>query len=295
MQYQPNGNLPEPEKAKTLVFEHGGRKVLAMGSVAYATPADRGHVIVTGSHGGRSAGEYAARVAPLAAVANDAGMGKNQAGIAGLRALDSRRIIGIGVSHTSARIGEGLDGWEHGRVSYVNETGARAGVHEGALLREALEALLRRSPLDTMIAPEDGGEWVAGSMRREIVLEDSGLRVLALDSASLLQPQDEGQIVIAAGNGGLESGMLTRRFRCALAAFNDAGIGKDGAGVAGLGVLDQAGLPGLGVSHLSAEISDGMDTWNHGVISTVNEAAAARGIRVGESVQAAVQRLLRDR
>ena len=294
MQYRANPYLPDPEQAKTLVFEHGGRKVLAMGSVAYATPADRGHVIVTGSHGGRSMGEYAARVAPLAAVANDAGIGKNRAGIAGLRALDSRGIIGIAVSHESARIGEGNDTWDHGRISYVNETGLRAGLCLGAPLASALRELLLSEPPDSALEPAAGGAWAAGPMRRELVLEHRGLRVLAMDSASLLQAGDEGQILVTAGNGGLESGALTSRFRAVLAAFNDAGIGREGAGIAGLAVLDQAGLAGVRISHASAEISDGIDTWTHGLISAVNKAASALGIQPGESLQTAVRRLLRN-
>lgn len=297
MKYQPNKNIPAPEQAKTSVFEHGGRKVMVMGSVAYATPAERGHVIVTGSHGGRSAGEYAARIAPLAAVANDAGVGKNSAGVAGMKALDAQGIAGLTVSHTTARIGEGPDAWYEGEISFVNDTAMRAGLRKGVALRVALEAFLRGLPPVNALSTEPQPEvpWEGASMMRKVLIEKGGLRVVAMDSMSLVEPEDRGQVVIAAGNGGLESGALAQRFACALVAFNDAGIGKQRAGIAGLIALDVPGIPGIGVSHLTAQISDGLDTWDNGVVSFANQRALASGIQVGERVKDAVMRFIDSR
>jgi hypothetical protein len=133
-----------PADAKTLVLEVGGYRVLAMDSVSFADAGDAGHVIVTGSHGGVSAGEYAAGVKPLLAVCNDAGVGKNAAGVAGMQALADLDIAALTVAHTSARIGDGMDVWTSGRVSYVNPVAARAGFAVGDRLSSAVETYLRR-------------------------------------------------------------------------------------------------------------------------------------------------------
>lgn len=49
---------------------------------------------------------------------NDAGIGKGEAGIAALAMLQAHGMPGRTVAHTSTRIGEARDIWEHGVVSY---------------------------------------------------------------------------------------------------------------------------------------------------------------------------------
>ncbi|MFC4048242.1 hypothetical protein ACFOY4_00990 [Actinomadura syzygii] len=118
-----------------------------MDSIAFGSPALRGEVIVTGSHGGTSAAEYAASYGVAVVACNDAGSGKNAAGIAGLRGLDASGIAAIGVAHDSARIGDGLDTWENGVVSFVNERGRALGVRVGEPLKDQLVALIEREEI----------------------------------------------------------------------------------------------------------------------------------------------------
>ena len=121
-----------------------GLRIVLVDSIATLTADDAGSVVVTGSHGGTSAGEFALAV-PLAAVFfNDAGIGKDEAGIAGLRLLQARGVAAGTVSHLSARIGDARDAWEHGIVSHVNEAAAALGVAPGARLRDALDHLPAR-------------------------------------------------------------------------------------------------------------------------------------------------------
>ena len=61
---------------------------------------------MTGSHGGVSAARFALDVRAALYVFNDAGGGKEQAGVAGLDLLEAASIAAICVSHDSARIGE---------------------------------------------------------------------------------------------------------------------------------------------------------------------------------------------
>jgi hypothetical protein len=128
----------------TLVLTANGQRVWIMDSIAFASRAQGGDVIVTGSHGGTSAGEYAVEYGVRVVVCNDAGVGKNRAGIAGLAAVDAQDIAGIAVGHNSSRIGDGKDVWESGIVTYVNPTAARAGVRLGAHLSEEILALVQR-------------------------------------------------------------------------------------------------------------------------------------------------------
>jgi len=125
----------ELKPAPTLVHEGPGGRVWVTDSVAFGSTAMAGDVIITGSHGGTSAGEYAVRYGVAALVANDAGGGKIQAGTAGLRDLDACGILGIATSHESSRIGDGNDVWENGTVSFVNDTAARAGIKTGEPLK----------------------------------------------------------------------------------------------------------------------------------------------------------------
>ena len=127
---------------RRLAFSANGVDVFVMDSVSYALPSDAGHVIVTGSHGGASAGEYAARIRPLITVSNDAGIGKNHAGIRGMKDLDAVSCIALCVGHESARIGDGESQWEDGIVTFVNDTARAAGFTEGVRLASAVKTFL---------------------------------------------------------------------------------------------------------------------------------------------------------
>ena len=119
-----------------------GGRVLLCDSITEVDTLDRGAIVVTGSHGGLSAGRFALDV-PLALVAfNDAGVGKDNAGIAALELLDERGVAAVAVSHLSARIGEAGDTWEGGIVSHVNDAAAALGAAPGVRLKSFLERLL---------------------------------------------------------------------------------------------------------------------------------------------------------
>lgn len=125
----------------THVTSMSGIPVQVADSVAFGSAAHRGHIVVCGSHGGRSAAEYALRFGYGALFTNDAGRGLNDAGVAGLRLLDEHGVPGVGMAHTTARIGDGHDGWRVGRVSFANRTALAAGVREGQATIEAAAAV----------------------------------------------------------------------------------------------------------------------------------------------------------
>ena len=116
-------------------------RVVIMDSITKLTPEDAGGMVVSASHGGASSGEFALEVPLKAVFFNDAGVGKGDAGIAALAMLPARGVAGGTVSHTSARIGDAQDLWDHGVVSYVNECARALGVLPGQRLKETLTRL----------------------------------------------------------------------------------------------------------------------------------------------------------
>jgi hypothetical protein len=127
-------------------------------------------------------------------------------------------------------------------------------------------------------------------MRKTIVARGAQGRVLLVDSITQLEAADAGAIVVAGSHGGASSGEVALATPLAAVFFNDAGIGKDGAGTVALQMLQQRGVPAGTVSHASARIGDALDAWEHGVVSALNEAARERGLRVGAPLQAQLRR-----
>lgn len=127
---------------KTQVASGKLGKVIVMDSITKVTPEDEGAVVVSASHGGSSSGEFALEVPLKAVFFNDAGVGKDDAGIAALAMLDERRVAGGTVAHLSARIGDSQDMWDHGVISHVNAAARALGLAENQKLDDALRRLV---------------------------------------------------------------------------------------------------------------------------------------------------------
>lgn len=117
----------------------------------------------------------------------------------------------------------------------------------------------------------------------------SAPRVLLMDSISQLGPQHEDAVIVSGSHGGVSAAGFALSHRVALVVFNDAGVGKDGAGIAALRMLQARGTAAATVSHASARIGEAADTWANGVVSHVNEAARAWGLTPGSALAGAVR------
>ncbi|MCZ4306775.1 hypothetical protein O4G98_18750 [Zoogloeaceae bacterium G21618-S1] len=113
--------------------------VLILDSIAELCPDDRGQIVVSGSHGGLSAADYARSNPPRMVFFNDAGVGKKNAGIVALAALERTGVIAAAVGHTTACIGDAMDTWRNGRLSHLNTLAQRAGFRCGDTIPEAIE------------------------------------------------------------------------------------------------------------------------------------------------------------
>ena len=114
---------------------------LLVDSITEAIGTGAGRVVVSGSHGGISAGRFALQAGVWLAVFNDAGGGRDRAGVAGLDLLQAQGIAACTVSHDSARIGESASTFECGVISHANAAAAAMGAAAGLRLRDWLATL----------------------------------------------------------------------------------------------------------------------------------------------------------
>ena len=125
-----------------MIAEGPGGRVIAMDSITQATPGDTGAYVVSGSHGGASSGAFALEVPFSGVFFNDAGIGKEGAGVVALEMLQARGVPAGTVAHTSARIGDARDAWENGVLSKCNEAATQLGFAPGARLKSVLSSLI---------------------------------------------------------------------------------------------------------------------------------------------------------
>ena len=110
-------------------------------SITELQPRDAGCLAVSGSHGGRSSARYALATRPLLSVFNDAGGGRDAAGIAALELLQAQELAACTVAHHSARIGEARSTLDDGLLSHVNSAAQALGLRQGLPLQAALRTL----------------------------------------------------------------------------------------------------------------------------------------------------------
>ena len=112
-----------------------------------------------------------------------------------------------------------------------------------------------------------------------------------VDSITELGARDEGCLAVSGSHGGLSSARYALAARPLLSVFNDAGGGKDGAGLAALDFLQSRGLAACTVSHESARIGEAQSTMDHGIVTHLNSLALTLGLQVGQPCLQVIQHL----
>ena len=246
-------------------------------SVTTLPATARGSVLLSGSHGGSYAAYLAVRAGVRALILNDAGVGRDGAGIGGLALLDTIGMAAATISYRSARIGDAADGRQRGIISHVNQHATSLGVTTGMQAAAALALMHERAvpPISSLEAQTEH--------RLELPGEPGGPRIVVVDSAALVDLADTGQLVVTGSHGGLIGCQPERALKAAALAalFNDAGVGIDKAGIGRLAALDARGMAAATVSTESARIGDARSTLEDGIISHVNETAHLCGGKVG--------------
>ena len=247
-------------------------KVILLNSITDASSSD--DIVITGSHGGLYPAAIASNWQMRAVVFNDAGLGLENAGVAGVMALEK---IGMAVAASDSQsccIGSATDTLERGVIKIANSIALDLGVSPGMPVADSLKHL--------MDAPKPYGKLpMIQEARKQTTLPGLDSPIRLLDSASLICSEDEGEIVITGSHGGLVGGDPLRalKARAKVAVFNDAGVGIDQAGITRLPILNETGIAAVTVDCQSARIGDAGSALETGLISHTNKIAENIGAR----------------
>lgn len=229
---------------------------------------------------------------------NNAGIGKNQAGISGLTHYETENILACAVDHNSAEIGVARDTWESGIISHTNSWAKAVGIQIGDSVQEAVAKIFNifkvasstpiNKNLDSPIDEEKENNNKA-DLKKQIQTHVDGVSITVTDSITFLDENNAGDIVVCGSHGGLSAGEYAQKRRVKAVFFNDAGIGKNNAGVKSLDSLSDAGILACTVDCMSAEIFNGQDILDNGIITVCNQLAEDRNIKVKMTVKEAIK------
>jgi hypothetical protein len=280
-----DGFPPTPASQTELVRSHRGR-IMAMDSAYHVDPANRDRdVVINASYCGVLPARFIAAARPRAAIGVDCAVGPAGASIAGLWYLEALNLPAAVADVATVRLGDGVDLYQQGVISYVNRPAADCGVRPGQSVVAAAALLLDGQPA----APD------AAQVTNRTVVEagPDGRQVICTDSIAFGLPEDRRNVLVTAGH----TGRSAIPYLLAVAPFgficSDGGMGRERSGIAGLLAVGQQGLAGATVDARSARMGDGLSSYHDGVISAVNELAAAAGVRVGMSAVIASRILVR--
>ena len=123
-------------------------------------------------------------------------------------------------------------------------------------------------------------------------------RVLVFDSATYVEgfvagaPGTAGDVVVNASYSGVLCARMVMSARPRAVIGLDCAIGKDGAGIAGLWYYEARDVPAAAVDVMTAEMGNGSDLYDNGIVSRVNDAAQALGIAPGMTTRDAANYLI---
>lgn len=130
---------------------------------------------------------------------------------------------------------------------------------------------------------------------QEVVHTSGERRIVTMDSARYVDARNRGNdVVVAASYTGVLPARLMAPHRPRAIIGHDGSIGYDGAGIAGLWYLEALGIPACTASGDSAELGNGQDQYEAGVVSRVNIYAERAGVREGMTVREAALILLEN-
>lgn len=270
--------------------------IVLLDSLGDLQPSNTSPILVCASHCGDN-GAFARKVKNChvkAVFLNNAGIGKNQAGISGLAHYEAENILACAVDHNSAEIGVARDTWDSGILSHINTLAEDAGIQIGDSVKEAVAKIINiiNLPSSTQKNNFDSLNKEATTkvdLKKQIQTQIDGVSITVTDSITFLNETNAGDIVVCGSHGGLSAGHYAQKYRVKAVFFNDAGIGKNGAGVKSLELLSNAEILACTVDCMSAEIFNGQDILDNGIITVCNQLAKSRNIKEGMTVKEAVK------
>ena len=137
--------IPTPlgaEEAPVVVEETARGRIWATPGTTAIKDQIPNDVICSGANSSRVFSDGVLRMAAKGAIANDAGIAKNNTAVEGVKLLGERGIPAAAAATMSARLGEGLSTWNDGIISVVNPVAAARGVKVGMSAKEAARLIL---------------------------------------------------------------------------------------------------------------------------------------------------------
>ncbi|MCY4384781.1 MAG: hypothetical protein OXE44_16730 [Nitrospinae bacterium] len=253
-------------------------RILSADSMTYFDErVEERDVLIGGSYAARMTMAWAMRLGARAIVAHAAGVGKDDAGISGLRLAQEYNVPALACETMSARLAVGVSVYE-GEVGHANQVAQSLGVEIGQSIAEASKILLDADVGREVIVEESLDDRIYELEH----LPDGNIRaswgIPVLRSIQEPRPQD---VFIQASHCGLTLVPHVMKLNLKGVIANDAGRGKDDSGIASFPYLAREGIAVAAVGAMSARIGDVMSTWQEGVISCMNEVAEKRGVREG--------------
>ena len=274
--------------------------VVLLDSLGDLQPENTSPILVCGSHcgGNRDLAQHVKNCNVKAVFLNCAGIGKNQAGIRGLTHYEAENVLACAVDHNSAEIGIAQDTWESGIISHTSTQAEAVGIQIGDSVKEAvnkisniieqLSSKQESKNTETLINNKEKGDSSKADLKKQMLTQIGSVSITVTDSITFLNENNAGDIVVCGSHGGMSAGYYAQKHGVKAVFFNDAGIGKNKAGVKSLELLSDAGILACTVDCMSAEIFNGQDVLENGIISVCNQLAKGRNIKEGMKVREAI-------
>lgn len=254
--------------------------IMALDSAADVLPRNRGcDVLVTASYIGVLPARLVHDHLPRAVIGFDGGVGPQGANIAGLWYFEALNIPAAAVDVMTIILGDGVDVYHNGRISFVNRPAQDCGVRVGMPVHAAARLMLDHDP------GTPGAYQVTN--RRLMHETPDGRQVVVTDSIVFGTGADRRNVLVTAGHTGRSGARHIIKVRPFGFVCSDGGRGRNDSGMAGLDITNADGIAGATVDASCARMGDGMSTYEDGVISAANALALACGVRIGMPARAA--------
>ncbi len=270
---------------QTTLLQSERGAVVALDSAADVLPRNRGRdVLVTASYIGVLPARLVHDHLPRAVIGFDGGVGPRGANIAGLWYFEALNIPAAAVDVMTVILGDGVDVYRNGRISFVNRPAADCGVRAGMMAHEAARLMLDHDP----------GQPSAYQVtnRRTVHENAQGRQIVVTDSIVFGTEADRRNVLVTAGHTGRSGARHIIHVNPFGFICSDGGRGRDDSGMAGLAITAADGIAGATVDARQARMGDGMSTYEDGSISAANILALACGVRVGMTAREAALLLL---
>lgn len=275
-----NGTAPH-----TVVWEEEPYRIVCMDSMGHAdhrlTPYD---VIVAGSHSAACATQLVLHLRLAGVIGHSAGPGLREGGIAGLELLDRAGVPGASVSGESAPISNGVAMYRDGIIAAVNDAATALGVSVGDSVQPAAERMALGQLRPVQLKPV-----------QHVLRDDDEGKVIGIDTIAYGDDRINGTVLVMGSHSGQAMADYLEPYSPIGTITNDAGDPVGRSGVLGMDRLAERGIPSAVVSGSTAEVGNGVSTYEEGVISQVNAVAAAIGVVAGQSAREAADLILRRR